>query len=117
MANFRQRHLGFCRPYNERVLREFGGGVIHVDRVAVKRIDNILHTEGLTGLSLRVPKDFNLSRIYERAAERRVCLILTGRFEEIQQKNPGVIIIHEAVSLKEAKQWGECSVKGVGSQS
>ncbi|RKY66959.1 MAG: hypothetical protein DRQ02_07995 [Candidatus Latescibacterota bacterium] len=105
LGNFRQRHLWFCRPYNERILREFGGGVKHVDRVAVEKIDNILHTEGLTGLSLRVPKDSNLSRIYERAAERRVCLIVTGRFEEIQQEKPGVIIIHEALSPKEAKQW------------
>jgi len=95
----------FCKPYNERILREFGGGVIHVEKAAVKRIDSILRTEGLIGLSLRVPEDFDLGRIYGRAAQRQVCLILNSRFEEIQQGKPGMINIHEAVSLKKAKKW------------
>jgi len=71
----------------------------------MKRIDLILHTEKLTGLSLRTSKDIDLGRIYGKAAERQVCLIVDGGLEESYPERSGMIRIHEAVSLKEAKKW------------
>jgi len=95
----------FCKPYNQKIFREFEGGVIHIDQADTNRIDSILHTENLTGLSLSVAKDFDLDRTFEKAAERQVGLILRGGLEESHQKKTGTIWIHEAVSLKEAKKW------------
>ena len=56
----------FVKPYNERLLRAFGGGCIHYCGNSTQNIENYALTEGLTAIN-----NFNLDNIEAAAKMRR----------------------------------------------
>jgi uroporphyrinogen-III decarboxylase len=69
----------FCRPYDERVLKELGGGWVHYCGAAHQMLPEILSLPNLTGINFGNPEKQDARRMFEAAAERRVPVICWTR--------------------------------------
>ncbi len=67
-------YLEFCRPYNERVLAEFGGW-IHYCGGGHQILPHVLSTPGLTGINFGNPEKQDLHAVYDAAAPHKVGII------------------------------------------
>ena len=68
-------YLEFCRPYNERLLREFGGGWIHYCGNGHQIFPHVISTPGLTGINFGNPEMQDLSAVYQEASHRGVGIV------------------------------------------
>ncbi len=68
-------YLEFCRPYNERVLKEFGGGWIHYCGAGHQIMPHILSTPGVFGINFGNPDMQDLKAVHEQAGERGIGII------------------------------------------
>lgn len=58
----------FCKPYNERILAEFGGGWVHYCGGGHQILSEVLSTEGLTGINFGNPERQDIASICKEAA-------------------------------------------------
>ncbi len=68
-------YLEFCRPYNERVLAEFGGGWIHYCGKGHQILPHILDTPGVYGVNFGNPDMQDLDALYDEASKRGISII------------------------------------------
>jgi len=68
-------YLEFCRPYNEGVLRELGGGWIHFCGSGHQVLPHMLATPGLTGINLGNPERHDLRKLHDEASSRQVAIL------------------------------------------
>lgn len=68
-------YLEFCRPYNERILAEFGGGWIHYCGAGHQIMPHILDTPGVHGINFGNPDMQDLDAVYDLAGERGIGII------------------------------------------
>ena len=66
----------FVVPYNEKVLKAFGGGTIHFCGSAIHQLENFLHTEGLTGINNFCMGDFGQVAKMQEVFEDRIALMM-----------------------------------------
>ena len=67
-------YLEFCRPYNERILAEFGGW-IHYCGDGRHILPHVLSTPGLTAINFGNPEKQNLRAVYDEASPRGVDIV------------------------------------------
>ena len=68
-------YLEFCRPYNERLLKEFGGGWIHYCGKGHQIFPHVITTPGLTGINFGNPEMQDLGAIYAEASRHGVGIV------------------------------------------
>ena len=68
-------YLKFCRPYNERLLKEFGGGWIHYCGNGCQIFPHAISTPGLTGINFGNPDMQDLSAVYSEASRYGVGIV------------------------------------------
>lgn len=66
----------FVVPYNSRVLKAFGGGTIHFCGSAQHQLDNLLETEGLTGVNNFCMGDFEQVGMMQEKFEDRLAIMI-----------------------------------------
>jgi len=66
----------FVVPYNSRVFRAFGGGTLHFCGSAEHQIENLLATEGLTGINCFCMGDFHQIRRMQQMFDNRLVLMV-----------------------------------------
>jgi hypothetical protein len=71
-------YLEFCRPYNERVLAEFGGW-IHYCGDGRHILPHVLSTPGLTAVNFGNPEKQDLRAVYDAASPLGVGIIIWVR--------------------------------------
>jgi uroporphyrinogen-III decarboxylase len=75
----------FVVPYNSRILKAFGGGIVHFCGNASHHADSFLATDGLKGLNVFTLHDFDaLAQLHERVRDRLVLFI--GDFTPIDYR-------------------------------
>ncbi|HEX2924131.1 MAG TPA: hypothetical protein VHS28_08905, partial [Chloroflexota bacterium] len=62
----------FCKPYNERVLRELGGGWVHYCGKAHQMLPEVLSLKGLTGINFGNPEKQEAQKTFAAAADVKV---------------------------------------------
>lgn len=73
-----EHYRRFVKPFNERILREFGGLILLCDR-PFHLLDEILSTEGLTALNYWTESGEEQEKVYRACAEKGVALLCYGR--------------------------------------
>lgn len=75
-------YLEFCRPYNERILSEFGGW-IHYCGSGHQIFPHVISTPGLSGINFGNPDLQDFTLVYDEASVRRIGIIgWAGPFSE-----------------------------------
>ena len=88
-------YLEFCRPYNERVLAEFGGW-IHYCGNGRQIFPHVISTPGLTGINFGNPEMQDLSAVYDEASSRGIGIVSwSGPFtpEDEARMTTGITLI------------------------
>ncbi len=94
----------FCKPYNERIFSEFGGGWIHYCGRGHQILSEVLSTDGITGINFGQPELQDLGEVYEAAAPRRVAVLgWIGRNRVPNSIKTGITVIDNAPDLSTAK--------------
>ena len=74
--NFSPTMFGeFIKPCDQRLLREFGGGVVHFCGRGSHYIDQLSLCEGVTGIQLSQPSYNNMETIYQHTLDRGIVLL------------------------------------------
>lgn len=97
----------FVAPYNARVYAMFGGGyLLHADE-GLPQFDEILNTPGITGIYRWTNKAEEFSTVWEKARERRICLIWSGPLPQDwrEQADTGLVIDQVVADSREARKW------------
>ncbi len=115
----------FVVPYNSRVFKEFGGGILHYCGNANHQIDNLLNTDGLVGLNVYALHDLKGIRELKRRIEKRLVLFACdfapldheAYYEDLlsNMSFTGLIVdcqFSPVVSLTESGYGTECRDKG-----
>ena len=88
-------YLEFCRPYNERILKEFGGW-IHYCGNGRQIFPHVISTPGLTGINFGNPEMQDLSAVYDQARPNEVGIVAwSGPFtpEDRKRITTGISLI------------------------
>jgi uroporphyrinogen-III decarboxylase len=72
-------YLEFCRPYNERMLAEFGGGWIHYCGNGRQILPHVLDTPGVLGINFGNPEMQDLEALYDVTSKRGIGIISWSR--------------------------------------
>ena len=91
-------YVEFCRPYNERLLSEFGGGWIHYCGNGRQMFPHVISTPGLIGINFGNPEMQDLSAVYAEASRRRVGIVSwSGPFgsEDERSIKTGITLIRK----------------------
>ncbi|MCL6629699.1 MAG: hypothetical protein K6U00_08885 [Armatimonadetes bacterium] len=67
-------YLEFCRPYNERILNEFGGWIHYCGR-GYQIFPHVISTPGLSGINFGNPELQDLRVVYNEASVRKIGII------------------------------------------
>lgn len=111
----REMYKEFSQPYNERILKEFGG-YVHYCGGGVQWLDNLINTKGLYGIELGFGNagktdDYDLFKIYEKIYPKKICLLWHDPVpaETIQRITTGLILVppNTARTFEEAKRIGD----------
>lgn len=65
-------YVEFPKRYNERILREFGGGWIHYCGSGRQILHEVLSTPGVTGINFGNPEMQDIAEVYRAASARKV---------------------------------------------
>ncbi|MDH7600702.1 MAG: uroporphyrinogen decarboxylase family protein [Armatimonadota bacterium] len=100
----RELYKEFCKPYNERIFSEFGGGWIHYCGGGQQILPEVLSTKGLTGINFGQPEFQDLEAVYEAAAPKSIAVLgWIGRERVPRSIKTGITIIDNAPDLQTAK--------------
>lgn len=92
-------YLQFCRPYNERILKEFHGGWIHYCGKGRHIFPHVISTPGLTGINFGNPEMQDLSSAHADASRNGVGIVSwSGPFtpEDERRIKTGINLIRRA---------------------
>lgn len=106
----------FCKPFNEKLFAEFGGGVILLCGPPHHLIDNILETKGLKGIIYWSSDENDLIALHKKAAKKKVGILWYGEVPEKLESQPnltGIVVKVQAKTLEEAR---EIMAKATGSK-
>lgn len=98
----------FCRPYNERVFAELGGGWVHYCGKGYQLFPHLISTPGLCGINFGNPEMQDLGAVYTEASKRRIGIInWSGPFtnEDRQRVNTGVSLIGKGSRSPDQVLW------------
>ncbi len=97
------------RPYDERILRELGGGSIHFCGNGEHLIEKMLAIVELRGLDFGDSRSMNIGKIYDMCSERRIALsnVNPSREDLVSGKAAknfpsGAVFVYEAESFADA---------------
>ncbi|MGC8862955.1 MAG: uroporphyrinogen decarboxylase family protein [Armatimonadota bacterium] len=95
----------FCKPYNERILAEFGGGWIHYCGNGRQILPEVLSTSGVTGINFGQPELQDLAHVYGQAAPRKVAVLnWIGRACVPDGIRTGLTILEQVSDPQQARQ-------------
>lgn len=69
-----EMYAEFVKPYDERVLAEFGGGAIHFCGKADHCIDKMTDSQHLTAINMSQPEKNDMRKVYEATVKKGVVL-------------------------------------------
>lgn len=73
-----EMYAEFVRPYDERILEEFGGGAIHFCGKADHCIDKMTDSRHLTGINMSQPEKNDMRKVYDATVGKGVILNLSA---------------------------------------
>ena len=95
----------FCKPYNERIFAELGGGWIHYCGDGRQILPEVLSTRGVTGVNFGQPEMQNLPAVYREAAPRKVAVLSwIGKSTVPDDIKTGVTIVEPASDPEQARR-------------
>jgi hypothetical protein len=92
----------FCKPYNERVFRELGGGWVHYCGKARQMLPEVLALKHVTGVNFGNPEKQDLEGMFLASAAARVPVIAWPQ-NLPSWVQTGVTLTRSASSLEDAK--------------
>ena len=91
----------FCKPYNQRILAEFGGGWVHYCGGGQQILQEVLSTEGITGINFGNPERQDISLICKEAASRETAVLgWPTAFSVPEWVTTGMTLVESAADLE-----------------
>ncbi|MGQ9456069.1 MAG: uroporphyrinogen decarboxylase family protein [Armatimonadota bacterium] len=106
------QYTEFCKPYNERIFAEFGGGWIHYCGKGRQILPEVLSTKGITGINFGQPELQDLTTVYQMAAPRQTAILgWIGRKRVPEWISTGITVIDTAEDFETARSLATDNLK------
>lgn len=107
----------FCRPYNERVFAELGGGWIHYCGAGRQILESVLDTKGITGINFGNPDMQDADLVCGMASDRRVAVLgWPARLPVPRSVTTGMTLVNDASDLPSARMIA-AQARAIGEQT